>query len=216
MTKRSRRTHSPAFKAKVALAAIKGEKTLAELAQQFDVHPNQITTWKGQLLEGAAGPARLRAPRSAHTRADVRPRLSGRCCRSRRAARGVAEFIGVLDGLHLHTRDRRDYELRDAITRRDHVVFAAEVDEQHLELAAVVLVDRAGCVRHGDAVPQRQARTRAYLAFVAGGQRDREAGRHGRARSGCERERRLERGAQVEPGRALGRVARQLGERRLQ
>jgi transposase len=55
MTKRSRRTHSPAFKAKVALAAIKGEKTLAELAQQFDVHPNQITTWKGQLLEGAAG-----------------------------------------------------------------------------------------------------------------------------------------------------------------
>ncbi|CAN2534191.1 hypothetical+protein [Methylocapsa aurea] len=55
MTKKSRRTHSPAFKAKVALAAIKGEKTLSELAQQFDVHPNQITTWKGQLLEGAAG-----------------------------------------------------------------------------------------------------------------------------------------------------------------
>jgi transposase-like protein len=55
MTKRSRRTHSPALKAKVALAAIRGEKTLAELAQQFDVHPNQITTWKSQLLEGAAG-----------------------------------------------------------------------------------------------------------------------------------------------------------------
>lgn len=55
MTKRSPRTHSPAFKAKVALAAIKGEKTLAEMAQQFDVHPNQITIWKSQLLEGAAG-----------------------------------------------------------------------------------------------------------------------------------------------------------------
>ena len=55
MTKRTRRNHSPAFKAKVALAAVKGEKTLAELAQQFDVHPNQITTWRGQLLEGAAG-----------------------------------------------------------------------------------------------------------------------------------------------------------------
>ena len=55
MRKRSRRTHSPAFKAKVALAAVKGEKTLAELAQQFDVHPNQITTWRSQLLEGAAG-----------------------------------------------------------------------------------------------------------------------------------------------------------------
>ncbi len=46
MTKRARRNHSPAFKAKVALAAIKGEKTLAELAQQFDVHANQIAQWK--------------------------------------------------------------------------------------------------------------------------------------------------------------------------
>ena len=55
MSKRPRRNHVPAFKAKVALAAVKGEKTLAELAQQFDVHPNQITTWKAQLLEGAAG-----------------------------------------------------------------------------------------------------------------------------------------------------------------
>ena len=55
MTKRSRRAHSPAFKAKVALSAVKGEKTLAELAQQFDVHPNQITNCKSQLLEGAAG-----------------------------------------------------------------------------------------------------------------------------------------------------------------
>ena len=54
MTRRARRNHTPAFKAKVALAALKGEKTLSELAQFFDVHPNQITTWKGQLLEGAA------------------------------------------------------------------------------------------------------------------------------------------------------------------
>ena len=55
MTRRVRRNHTPAFKAKVALAAIKGEKTLAELAQLFDVHPNQITSWKAQLLDGAAG-----------------------------------------------------------------------------------------------------------------------------------------------------------------
>jgi transposase len=55
MTKRTRRNHSPAFKAKVALAALKGEKTLADLAQQFDVHVNQITQWRSQLLDGAAG-----------------------------------------------------------------------------------------------------------------------------------------------------------------
>ncbi len=55
MTKRLRRNYTPAFKAKVALAAIKGEKTLSELAQQFGVPPNQIAQWKGWLLEGAAG-----------------------------------------------------------------------------------------------------------------------------------------------------------------
>jgi transposase len=46
MTRRPRRNHSPAFKAKVAVAAIKGERTLAELAQLFDVHPNQIAQWR--------------------------------------------------------------------------------------------------------------------------------------------------------------------------
>jgi len=64
MTRRPRRNHTPAFKAKVALAALKGEKTLAELAQQFDVHANQITQWRSQLLEGAAdvfGEARAEA-----------------------------------------------------------------------------------------------------------------------------------------------------------
>jgi transposase len=52
MSRRPRWKHSPAFKAKWALAAVKGDKTLAELARQFDVHPNQITQWKTQLLEG--------------------------------------------------------------------------------------------------------------------------------------------------------------------
>jgi transposase len=53
MSRRPRRTHSAAFKAKVALAAVRGDKTLAELAQQHDVHPNQITDWKSQLVSRA-------------------------------------------------------------------------------------------------------------------------------------------------------------------
>ena len=53
MKKRARRNHTPAFKAKVALAALKNDRTIAQLAEQFDVHPNQITSWKEQLLPGA-------------------------------------------------------------------------------------------------------------------------------------------------------------------
>jgi transposase len=52
MARRPRRNHSPTFKAKVALAALKGDKTMSELAAQFDVHPNQIKKWKDQLLDG--------------------------------------------------------------------------------------------------------------------------------------------------------------------
>jgi transposase len=51
--RRPRRNHGGAFKAKVALAALKGELTLVELSQRYDVHPNQITQWKGLLLERA-------------------------------------------------------------------------------------------------------------------------------------------------------------------
>ncbi len=54
MSRRPRRNHSPAFKSKVALAAVKGDYTIAELSQKFDVHPNQIAQWKNQLLEQAS------------------------------------------------------------------------------------------------------------------------------------------------------------------
>jgi transposase len=54
MAKRTRRNHGGVFKAKVALEAVKGEQTLSELAQRFQVHPNQITQWKKQLLDRAS------------------------------------------------------------------------------------------------------------------------------------------------------------------
>jgi transposase len=72
MSKRPRRNHSPAFKAKVALAAVKGDKTLAELAQQFDVHPTQITQWRAQLLDGAAGVFGAEKAGSANPPVDVK------------------------------------------------------------------------------------------------------------------------------------------------
>jgi transposase len=67
--KQTRQKHSAAFKAKVALAAIKGDRTVAELASEFGIHPSQIHAWKKALLDGAAGVfenariARTRPPR---------------------------------------------------------------------------------------------------------------------------------------------------------
>lgn len=70
--KRTRRNHSAAFKAKVALAALKGDKTLAELAEQFEVHANQITQWKSQLQERASDVFVTAAERSESTGPEVK------------------------------------------------------------------------------------------------------------------------------------------------
>ena len=72
MKRRPRRNHTPAFKAKVAIAAIKGDRTLAQLAEQFDVHPNQIMTWKAQLEGGAADVFGPGAGRAAEPVVDVK------------------------------------------------------------------------------------------------------------------------------------------------
>ena len=52
--RRTRRTHSPAFKARVALAAVRDDKTMAELCKEFELHASQVIEWKRQLLQGAA------------------------------------------------------------------------------------------------------------------------------------------------------------------
>jgi transposase len=76
--KRPRRNHSAKFKAKVALAAIRGEKTLAELSQQFDVHQNQITDWKNQLLTQSETVFMTKAERQAEKLGPTVPELQAK------------------------------------------------------------------------------------------------------------------------------------------
>ena len=72
MNRRPRRNHSPAFKVKVALAAVKGDRTLAQLAEHFDVHPNQVTAWKAQLEGGASDVFGTGSPATAVPAVDVK------------------------------------------------------------------------------------------------------------------------------------------------
>ena len=109
MSRRPRRNHSATFKAKVALAAIKGERTIAQLADQFDVHPNQITTWKAQLEGGAAevfGPgigstaSGAGRRREGPARQDRRADLGERFFRGRAQQGGIAERKALIDRGH--------------------------------------------------------------------------------------------------------------------
>jgi len=76
--RRKRRTHSPEFKAKVALAAIQGELTMTELVKKYDVHANQVTDWKKQLLSSAPdvfGKGAKKAENAAETIQDLHAKI---------------------------------------------------------------------------------------------------------------------------------------------
>ena len=110
--RRQRRVHSPEFKAKVALAALREDKTLAELCQQYELHPNQITEWKRQLLERAAevfGPQVRGAGRSGPAAREDRAASAGAGFFKQRARQGgIAERRAMIDRGHYHTTTPQD------------------------------------------------------------------------------------------------------------
>ncbi len=151
MTRRARRTHSPAFKVKVAVAAIRGDRTLSELAKQFDVQPDQITAWKPQLLEGANGDIwgcpgrrwsgaddRHQGTAREDRRVDIAERFFARSARQGRFAERKA-MIGREHDLALVTQADLLGVARSSLYRRPRTVPAAEpalmrrIDELHLD-----------------------------------------------------------------------------------
>ena len=95
--RRPRRNHSPEFKAKVALAAISGEETMAELVKRFDVNPNQITDWKKQLLGGASdvfGKGQQKAEDSEKTIQDLHAKIGQLTMENDFLERGLTRIHG--------------------------------------------------------------------------------------------------------------------------
>src|SRR5258706_4240012 len=147
MTRRPRRNHSPAFKAKVAIAAIKGERTIAQIAEQFDVHPNQVTAWKALLEGGAADvfdggagstPATARRRREGPARQDRRADVGERFFRGRAQQGGTAERQAMID---------RDHEL--SVSKQAEIVGIARSTVYYLprpvsaeDLALMKQIDR--------------------------------------------------------------------------
>ena len=105
MQRRPRRNHTPAFKAKVAVAAIKGDRTLAQLAKQFDVHPNQITSWKARSCRCVWSRRRSRrgsagGRREIAARRDRRADAGERFFKGRAQQGGIAERKAMIDRAH--------------------------------------------------------------------------------------------------------------------
>lgn len=149
MRKRPRRNHSPAFKAKVALEAIRGQLTVAELAQRHDVHPNQITQWKTQLLERATEAFTTLGERT-EPPVDVKTlhakigelTLENDFLRTRAPQGGVAERKAMIDRAHTLSITRQAEALgisRGSVYYRPRPVSDADlklmrrIDELHLE-----------------------------------------------------------------------------------
>ena len=134
--------------------------------------------------------------------------LSARSTQTAAAAAGLGQQI---DGIELRLHHRRDHHLRDALAAANRKRFRAVIDQDDLDLAAIVGIDGAGRVQHGDAVLRGEPRAWPHLRLEAFGQRDRKSCRHHCLLAGRKHQRRAfrNRREQIEPGRMPALIGRQ-------